>query len=141
MEHGIIKFQKIEYPEANKSNYVFVYSLFNDELRELLEKSGYVAKFSTEYAKAIRFLEHLKTNCIHASKIFEKLKSANGLYSMKLKGEKNIRILFVFKSTDTRDIAILLTCFQEKDKEDYRAAIKLANDRVEEIDKGTARRK
>ena len=42
------------------------------------------------------------------------LVNSESIYSLKLKGEKNIRILFDFQAVDGKEIAILYHCFQEK---------------------------
>lgn len=80
-------------------------------------------------------MENLKTDCYQVKNTFEKLKSAGGLYAMKLKGEKNIRILFVFRNSGIQDIAILLYGFQEKDTRDYGEAIEIAKGRIEELER------
>ena len=41
----VINFQKILYPEEYKSDYVFMYMTLNDELKDLIGKSGYEKKF------------------------------------------------------------------------------------------------
>lgn len=134
MELKIINLHKIIYPSEYPSNYVYTHYKFNDELRDLIEKSGYVHIFMKDYRKILRFLENLKTMSIcKDNKKFEKLLDADGLYSMKLKGEKNIRILFMFTKMDNQDVAILLTCFEEKVTSDYKPAIRIANERKKEL--------
>ncbi|MCD5414061.1 MAG: hypothetical protein LR001_03520 [Clostridiales bacterium] len=71
-------------------------------------------------------------------KNFEKLKNTSGLYSMRLKGEVNLRILFCFFDFGYGEIALLLYPFQEKDnkksnKDSYRTAIPIANSRKEDV--------
>lgn len=53
------------------------------------------------------------------SNLFEQLKESDGLYSMKLKGEKNIRILFDFQIVNGKEAAIIYNCFPEKRTKDY----------------------
>lgn len=115
----IINLHNILYPEEYKTNYVKTYPSFNDELRELIEKSGYVKEFKTKYHKGLRFLENLKKSCVMNSKLFEELLDSDGIYSIILKGEKNIRILFDFQQIEGREIAVLYNCFQEKRTKDY----------------------
>lgn len=137
MKSNIIILKNILYPIEYESNYIYAHAALNEELKDLIAKSGYVDKLKKDYLKTLRFLENLKVMCIIMDKNkFEKLKDANGLYAMRLKGEKNIRILFMFTRMNNHDIAILLTCFQEKDKDDYRSAIRLANERKMELTEG-----
>ena len=80
------------------------------------------------------FLEGLKTRCyIGNSKLFEKLLEEDDLYSIRLFGEKNIRILFIFVTINAENKAILLNAFEEKNKSDYKIGIKVANSRKDEI--------
>lgn len=137
MKSNIIILKNILYPIEYESNYIYAHVALNDELKDLIAKSGYVDKLKKDYLKTLRFLENLKVMCIIMDKNkFEKLKDANGLYAMRLKGEKNIRILFMFTRMNNHDIAILLTCFQEKDKDDYKSAIQLANIRKVQLTEG-----
>lgn len=126
---------KIIYPEcfAKDSNCIKAYNGLNDELKELVEISGYKSIFSKKYNKALRFLENLKTHCTEQEKLFELLIGEEGLYSMRLKGEKNIRVLFCFSQINNIQVAILLNCFEEKSKKDYAKAIKIANVRRKEL--------
>lgn len=127
--------EKIRYPQHYDTDYIFTYYKFNVELKELIDKSGYAEIFKKDYFKALRFLQDLKTNCFEMKKIFEKLKNADGIYSMKLKGEKNIRILFIFRKNCLDDIVILLYCFEEKETRDYKDAIQIAKLRINELEK------
>jgi len=132
------KTTKILYPESFKTQYIRVYYSVNDELRNLIEESGYKNEFTRKYRKSLIFLEDLKENCTK-QKLFEKLTEAKGLYSIRLSGEKNIRILFTFSKSDSqRSIAVLLYAFQEKDhknksKTSYNHAIKIAQERILEL--------
>lgn len=133
MIKNIIDLQKIRYPEEYKSTYIYTYPSFNKELENLISKSGYLEKFKSKYRSGLRFLENLKRNCIMQSNLFEQLKESDGLYSMKLKGEKNIRILFDFQIVNGKEAAIIYNCFQEKRTKDYSMEIKVAQSRREEI--------
>lgn len=134
----IIKLITASYPKEYPSDYIYTYPTLNDELRGLLENSGYVEKFEKKYLNALRFLEKLKTRCVAQSKLFEKLSYGDGFYSMKLHGEKNIRILFDFQRlTDTgKDIVILYYCFEEKKSKQYKNEVEQAKPRRSECLKG-----
>lgn len=128
-DEKIINLHRILYPDEYATKYIFTYPTFNDELKALMEKSGYVDDFKTKYYKSLRFLENLKRNCIHHEKLFELLKNAEGIYSIKLHGKKNIRILFDFHNVDNEEIVILYNCFEERRKKDYAAGIEIAQER------------
>lgn len=123
------KISNIIYPEIFNSKYIYVYKTLNIELKELIEESGYKNEFIKKYRRSLKLLENLKDNCI-IHKTFEKLRNAKNIYSIRLKGQKNIRILFTFAQINSRDIVILLYPFQEKDnknnKTSYRHAISIA---------------
>jgi len=133
MSNNLIELQKIRYPEEYETKYVYTYPTFNDELADMISKSGYVNEFKIKYHKSLRFLENLKRNCIEQSRLFERLSEAEGLHSIKLRGEKNIRILFSFEVIDGREIAILYCCFQEKRSRDYDDPIRIAKIRKNNI--------
>lgn len=120
------------------SDYVYTYPTLNDELHSLLGNSGYEEKLEKKYLRALRFLEKLKTRCVVQSKLFEKLSYGDGFYSMKLHGERNIRILFDFQRlTDTgKDIVILYYCFEEKKQKQYKNEVEQAKPRRCECLKG-----
>lgn len=133
MCNNLIDLQKIWYPEKYESTYIYTCSGFNEELKDLMSKSGYEDEFKHKYRKALRFLENLKQNCVEQASLFECLKGADGLHSIKLKGRKNIRILFSFEILEGRKAAILYCCFEEKKTGDYRDAISIAQSRRKEI--------
>lgn len=129
MGKKLIELQKIWYPEEYETTYIYTYSSFNQELAELISKSGYIKEFKLKYHKSLRFLENLKKNCMMQPNLFEKLSDAEDLYAIRLKGQKNIRILFSFEEMNNREIAVLYCCFQEKSKKDYQNAIGVAKSR------------
>lgn len=133
MDEKIVNLQKILYPEEYDTVYVFTYPTFNEELKSLIEKSGYVKEFKTKYHKSLRFLDQLKKNCVMQSRLFEQLKNTEDVYSIILHGQKNIRILFCFYESNNRKIAILFTCFQEKRTKDYESEIQLTRARRKEL--------
>lgn len=133
MDNKVIDFYKILYPEKYESEYIFTYPLYNEELKKIIEKSGYEKEFKIKYGKSLRFLENLKRNCIMNPNLFEKLINSNELYSIILKGTINIRIIFDFQMIEGREIVILYTCFVERETKDYDKAIKTAMVRRSEI--------
>ncbi len=133
MEKKVIDLCKILYPETYKTDYIYTYYSFNDELKDLVEKSGYVKELKSKYHKSLRFLEQLKQNCIMNSKLFEQLKNADGIYSIMLKGDKNIRILFDFQTNGKTEIVVLYNCFEERKTKDYSDEILEAKSRRKEL--------
>ncbi len=128
---------KILYPEDYNIDYIKTYYSLNSEFKQIIEKSGYKTEFTKKYLKSLKFIVNLKRNCIEQSSLFEKLKNVEiDLYSIKLHGNKNIRIIFVFKKIYDKEYVILLNVFQEKDKSDYSDGILVAFDRVKRIDQG-----
>ncbi len=136
----MIKIKKVEnilYPEIFQTEYIYAYNKFNKELKEIIEYSGYKKEFIRKYRKCLKFLEALRENCIK-QKSFEKLSDCENIYSMRLIGEKNIRILFTFIKKGERKFTVLLYAFQEKDdkknsKYSYNYAIGIAQTRIKEI--------
>ncbi len=127
------KISNIIYPEFFDTKYIYVYRPLNEELKVLIEESGYKIEFIRKYRKSLKMLDDLREKCTY-QKTFEKLTNAKGLYSIRLMGQKNIRILFAFEQLNNCDVAILLCAFQEKDdknntKTSYNHAIKMAEDR------------
>ncbi len=126
---------KILYPEDYNIDYIKTYYSLNSELENLIEKSGYKNEFKKKYFKSLKFLVNLKEKCTEQSSLFEKLKNVEcDLYSIKLHGNKNIRILFIFKKVSNIEYVILLNAFQEKEKSDYSEGISVAYDRIKKIE-------
>ena len=96
--------------------------------------------FNQNYRKKLVFLDGLKRNCTQ-QKSFERLKNTNlEMYSIRILGDLNVRILFTFKSINKIEHAILLCVFLEKEKgnkvnskDGYKVNIKIAEDRSKEI--------
>ncbi len=125
---------KILYPTEFNDNYILAYYTFNSDLKNIIEKSEYKIDFTKKYFKSLKFLVNLKRNCTGQSLLFEKLMKVQiDLYSIKLHGVKNIRILFIFKVINDKEYAILLNAFQEKDRSDYTNGILVAYDRAKRI--------
>lgn len=126
----------IIYPFGSKypTEYIKVYCTFNKELEDMIENSGYKKVFLGKYQKSLKFLEGLKTKCcLGKSDLFEKLLDEDNLYSIRLLGEKNIRIPFSFISINGNGKAILLNVFEEKNKSDYENGKRIARIRRNEI--------
>lgn len=130
-----IPLSKILYPMSFNSEYVKAYYGLNNELKSLIDTSGYKNHFLVKYNKALSFLEKLKKNCTEHKKLFEQLIKEDNLYSMMLFGTKNIRIIFYFTVIDEKEVAVLLNCFEEKRTSDYVKAIKIAHKIKNEIEK------
>lgn len=126
----------IIYPFGSEyqTGYIKVYYSLNDELKDMIERSGYKKIFLTKYRNSLRYLENLKTRCcLGNSSLFEKLLDEDNLYSIMILGEKNIRILFFFVSIDCSHKAILLNVFEEKSTSDYESGKRIAKIRKTEI--------
>lgn len=127
---------KITYPEFLDSKYIYAYNRLNDELKSLIEHSGFKLQFVRKFNKSLRFLENLRSNCTEHS-LFERLDKI--IFSIMLKGQKNIRILFSFFNKEGQEIVILLNCFQEKEKatskskEGYSKNIEVAYKRINKL--------
>lgn len=115
------------------TNYILSYYRLDHELKKMIDKSGYKSDFTIKYRKSLKFLELLKENCFENSKLFEILKGTNGINSIILFGDKNIRILFIFLNINNINKPILLHAFEEKDPSYYNKAISIAKDRKNEI--------
>ncbi|NLY71853.1 MAG: hypothetical protein GX076_09290 [Clostridiales bacterium] len=108
--------------------------VLNTELMNLIDGSGYKKIFLSKYQKCLRFLEGLKTRChLGNSDLFEKLLNEDNLYSIRLLGDKNIRILFSFFTINGKSKAILLHAFEEKNKSHYESGKRIARSRRNEI--------
>ncbi|MGV8147071.1 MAG: hypothetical protein ACLKAK_11525 [Alkaliphilus sp.] len=118
---------------------VLVYERFNDELKNIIAKSGNKNDFVRKYRRNLRVLEEYRQNCVK-HKCFEKLKKSNSIFSMRLTGIMNIRILFFFLVIEGQEKMVLLYPFQEKNnkkhsKDSYGDAIPIASRRTEEIER------
>lgn len=102
MDNKVVELQKILYPENYVTSFIFTYPTFNDELRELISKSGYVKEFKIKYYKSLRFLEQLRRNCIMQSKLFEKLLDADGIYSIMLAKKRRCQIVGAQKQEESK---------------------------------------
>lgn len=112
-------------------NRVSIHDDVIDEIEELVVKKGITKQFVRMLDKNIKQIEELGTDVTYTNN-FEKLKDANGLYSMKFKGkDMNLRMLFSYNEcTNT----IMLHLFYERDdsrRERYEKHIPIAIKRME----------
>jgi len=130
--------KKIIYPAAFNSNTIREHPAYENDLKDLIEKSGARDRFLGLYKQRLTFLDERSTLCIQKKDWFEQLKWYDDeLFSMILKFQKNIRILFAFVEHEGTQYAILLYPFQEKEsgktKNSYRAAAPVALKRLDDI--------
>lgn len=134
------KLCKVYYPTVFNSDRVYRHPKFDDDMREILEKSGLSKKFAEAFRQKLYFIEkdmHRSTE----ARWFEKLKEEEGLFSIKFKMIKNIRIICMFTDAYKRKIVILLCGFEEKNnksksKDSYDKGMEKAIKRKKEIEKG-----
>ena len=127
---------KVYYPIKFSSTKIFYHPEFENDLRNLIDKSGFEGTFKPLFKQRLDFLEERMEKCTQKSDWFEKLKYANHLFAIKFKKNKNIRIIFTFTDDSKKKIAILLCNFEEKDTKDYTKAIELATKRRTAILRG-----
>ena len=80
----------------------------------ILERSGKKDDFTSKYKMRLKFLDERRENCVQKRDWFEVLKYGNKLYAMKIKDDKNIRIIFSFVEYKDIKYAVLLHAFEEK---------------------------
>ena len=105
--------------------------LFSD-INDIIKKSGNTASFLKKLMTNLNLLNEFKDMApLKKSNIFESLKGSSNLYSMRIKMQANIRILYSIDSNGT----ILLYGFYErggKQKTNYKNAIPIAQERYKE---------
>lgn len=130
---GNTKISNIIYPEKFKTDFIYAYMEYQNELRGIIQQSGRIDEVTRKYRKSLLFLSELKINCFKQRKLFEKLLDYKDLYSIKLHGEINLRIIFTFIRLGNKDMAVLLYPFIEKDSKDYENAQVIATERIKII--------
>ena len=70
----------ILYPEQFNSKRITTHPEFEEELGDILERSGYKQRFIKMYRLRLKFLEQYWERCILKSDWFEMLKDAKGLH-------------------------------------------------------------
>jgi hypothetical protein len=133
--------KKIIYPAAFNSKTIREHPAYENDLKDLIEKSGAKDRFLGLYKQRLNYLDKHGALCILKRDWFEQLKWFDEeLFSMLLKFQKNIRIIFSFVDYQGTQYALLLYPFQEKEsgknKNSYRAAAAVALKRLEEIREG-----
>ena len=134
-----LKIAQIYYPFNFNNEYLKAHNNLEEDLKDILERSGFIEDFSGKYMQRLTYLEKAKEDCYKRRDWFEKLKVVKNLYSIKFnKSQKNIRILFSFVEFRGRKYAILLHAFEEKDnknmsKYSYDKATPVALKRLEEV--------
>ena len=129
----------IHYPFKLDHKYIKAHWAFEDDLRNILEKSGSKEDISGKFKQRLKYLEETKEKCSLRKAWFERLKQADVLYAMRFdRSQKNIRILFAFISSGKQQYAVLLHGFEEKEskklsKFGYDKAISVALKRYEEV--------
>lgn len=129
----------IHYPFILDNKYIKAHWEFEDDLRNILERSGSKEDISGKFKQRLKYLEEAKEQCILRKAWFEKLKQADVLYAMRFdRSQKNIRILFSFISYGKQQYAVLLHGFEEKETKKlsrfgYDKAIIVALKRYEEV--------
>lgn len=104
-----------------------------NEISQTLEKTGERKAFLSKFINNLNFLKSYgELAHIQSTDKFEKLKNAENMYSMHIKGKTfNVRVLYSFLSNGT----ILLHGFDEKSGKkvtDYSKAIPIAEKRLDE---------
>ncbi len=133
--------KKIFYPAAFNSTTIREHPKYEDDLKDLIEKSGVKEKFWGLYKQRLTFLDEHSELCSQRTAWFEQLKwFDDGLFSMIIKSQKNIRVLFVFVEHKGTQYAILLYPFQEKEsgkmKDSYSGSAPIALKRLNGILEG-----
>jgi len=133
--------KNVVYPAEFNSKTIREHPKYEDDLKVLIEKSGVKNKFWGLYKQRLTFLEEHSELCSQRTAWFERLKWFDeDLFSMILKFQKNIRILFAFVEYEGTQYTILLHPFQEKEsgkkKDSYKAAAQVALKRLNDIREG-----
>jgi hypothetical protein len=125
----------IFYPEQFTATKIRIHPSCEEELKNIVDKSGCIEKFAKIFRLRIKHLEDYWKLCIQKKDWFESLRKAPGLYSMRFKNlQINLRIIFAFADYKDCQIVLLLCAFKEKESNDYISAIENAYNRIGKID-------
>ncbi|SHH35658.1 hypothetical protein SAMN02745221_02195 [Thermosyntropha lipolytica DSM 11003] len=101
-----------------KSGYIIAHPAWEEDVMDLINRSGIAKDFARKLRFNLRILEQFKKESVHHSS-FEQLKHIDddfAIYSMRFKNKLNIRILFTFMHINGKEKAVLLLAFSEKSK-------------------------
>ena len=130
----MVDIRQVLYPKEFLNKRILTHPKQEGELRDILEKSGCEQEFVRLFVVRYKHIGRYWEECINKRDWFEILKSTKGIYSMKFKHRsKNLRTLFKFVCFRGNRTAVLLHSFEEKRSKDYRTAIKVASQRLEEL--------
>jgi hypothetical protein len=129
---------EVLYPEAFNGGFIRTHWNYENDLKDILERSGKKDDFIGKYKMRLRFLDEYREKSVLKRDWFEALKHTNKLYAIKIKDDKNIRILFSFVEYKGTKYAILLHAFEEKKGKrksptSYDTAIPIAQQRLKEV--------
>ncbi len=120
----------LTYPEGIVCPYVIQYQGYEDELYKLIKGSGIEQAFTGIYTNRLLLLNKYNREAMSIQPVnFEKMKhDSDGLFSLhaKVRGEKNIRVIFCFISIKDDIYAVLLSAFDEKEKDKSKKSYKYA---------------
>lgn len=129
--------KNVIYPVEFRSTYVKEHLKYENDLREIIEASGFEGRFRGIYEQRLKYLERCRRLCTQRRGWFEQLKHVDEeLYAIIIKSQKNIRILFCFMEYTEVEHAVLLYPFEEKEKgkrkskDSYGDAITIAMSRL-----------
>jgi hypothetical protein len=115
-------------------NIIFLNNTYAD-IDDLLGQTGLLDKFEKKLSKELIFLSVNGIIVIDQKpKTFENLKGCQ-FFCLRIKMKKNIRLLFIKATSNSKEVFIFIHAFEEKSSKDYNKAIKVANQRVEYIKK------
>ena len=110
--------KNVLYPEEFRSTYVKEHLKYENDLRAIIEASGFEGRFRGIYEQRLKYLESCRRLCTQRWGWFEQLKHVDEeLYAIIIKSQKNIRILFCFIEYLKVEYAVLLYPFEEKEKD------------------------
>lgn len=135
-----MKLDNISYPILFHSSKIFIHPDFDEDLRIILGNSGMMGDFADSLERKLHFIEK-DINSGTSPRWLERLKDTDGLYSIKFRMVKNIRVVCMFTDSSKRKIVVLLCGFEEKNKkkgskDSYNKALQIAKKRRSEIEKG-----
>lgn len=132
------KFENIIYPEAFCFPRIRIHQKCQQELKDLIDKSGKKGRFKARYKNRLDYLHKNGREAIQHPSWFEDLKHEKELYSLHLDDIDNVRILYMI----SEEKIYLLCAFKEKKKANagrnsYAGNIPLALSRITDIEEET----